>query len=244
MGHFITFLRTFFIQLLWNYDKMMNTGFFFALSPPLGHLSSSSREKELRRYNTYFNTHPFMASFIIGAVLRLEKEYEMTQNEELLSEIENIKLKLMGPLAALGDSLFWGGLKPFFILCTVIFLFMAPAPVGAAIGLILYWSGYNLIHIAFRFKGLDVGYRYGRSLIIYLKKLEIQKKVDFLRRTAIMLLGVFWGLGIIWLFSEGLGYGWPVLLSSVLIIFLIRRMPNILILGLTMVILLLGGILC
>jgi len=244
MGLFLTFLRTFFIQTLWNYDKMMNAGFFFALRPGMENLKEGQRSREVRRFNTYFNTHPFMASFIIGAVLRLEEEYCETGNEELVNEIENIKLKLMGPLAALGDSLFWGGLKPFFILCTVFFLFFAPSLPWAFAGLFLYWSGYNIIHLSFRLRGLTVGYRYGRSLIVFLKKLEIQKKVDFLRRTAIILLGVFWGLGIIWLFSEGLEYGWPFLLSSLLIILLVRRMPNILIVGLTMIILLLGGLLC
>ncbi|HPE28732.1 MAG TPA: PTS system mannose/fructose/sorbose family transporter subunit IID [Candidatus Mcinerneyibacteriales bacterium] len=244
MGFIMTFIRTFFIQALWNYDKMMNSGFFFALKPRLEKFAGIQREREVRRFNTYFNTHPFMASFIIGAVMRLEEEYYETGNEELATEIENIKLKLMGPLAALGDSLFWGGLKPFFILCSVFFLFFAPSLSWALTGLFLYWSGYNTIHLSFRYRGLTVGYRYGRSLIVFLKKLEIQKKVDFLRRTAIILLGVFWGLGITWLFSEGLEYGWPFLLSSLFIILLVRRMPNILIVGLTMIILLLGGRLC
>jgi hypothetical protein len=66
----------------------------------------------------YFNTHPYMALFVMGDILRLEEEY--AQGGKTLDEISLIKKQLGGPLAALGDKIFWSTWRPLMGLVGVI----------------------------------------------------------------------------------------------------------------------------
>ncbi len=236
------FARMLFIQALWNYNRMMGYGFCYILAPVVRKYGGTSPAQFAFRYDRYFNTHPFMAPFVMGAVAGLEKKYSETGDEELLRDIENIKLKLMGPLAALGDSFFWGALKPFFIFCASFAVFLSIDLRFAAASLVFYLLLYNLIRAAIMIRGFDGGFNKGKELIEDLKRLNLQKKVDLLRRTAIILLGTFWGFGMISMFYLDLRSALPLFAASLVIMALVRRLPNIIIFYFVLIILLIGGI--
>ncbi|MGH7738547.1 MAG: PTS system mannose/fructose/sorbose family transporter subunit IID, partial [bacterium] len=69
------FFRSFFLQTLWNFERYLNYGFAFALLPVFRKLyPAEARGAALVRHLEYFNTHPYMASFILGAAARMEAE--------------------------------------------------------------------------------------------------------------------------------------------------------------------------
>lgn len=102
-------VRSFFLQATWNFERMQHLGFCFALLPVLRwvHPDAGSRARidAVKRHLEFFNTHPVMAAPILGAAARLEAEGEG-------GTAQTCKLSLMGSYGAIGDSFFWGGLRP------------------------------------------------------------------------------------------------------------------------------------
>src|SRR5437762_2137011 len=70
-----TFLRSFFLQTLWNFERMQNVGFAFSMEPLLRRLgySKSVYHRVLRRQLMFFNTHPYFSSIVMGVVYAKEK---------------------------------------------------------------------------------------------------------------------------------------------------------------------------
>ncbi len=120
-------LRALLLQAAWNFERMQHLGFCFALLPLLRRLhpepGSPERREALRRHLEFFNTHPVMAAAILGAVARLEAEGQG-------GAAHSCKMALMGSYGAIGDSFFWGALRP------------AAGIVGATVGLL--WAGVGL----------------------------------------------------------------------------------------------------
>ncbi len=102
-------LRSLLVQATWNFERMQHLGFCFAMLPVLRWVHpdprSPARAEAVRRHLEFFNTHPIMAAAILGATARLEADGEGTA-------AQTCKLSLMGSYAAIGDSFFWGALRP------------------------------------------------------------------------------------------------------------------------------------
>lgn len=54
----------------------------------------------------FFNTHPFLVTFVMGIVLSLE------QSKADIQTIRSVRVAAMGPLGGIGDALFWFTLVP------------------------------------------------------------------------------------------------------------------------------------
>ena len=91
---------------------MQSIGFAYAIEPVLRKLYPDPAEYEsrIRLHLEYFNTQPFLASYILGAVIRMEEDRAMGRDAG--DDVPGLKATLMAPLGALGDSFFWGALKP------------------------------------------------------------------------------------------------------------------------------------
>ncbi len=186
--------RAFFIQSTWNNERMMNLGFCFCLLPRMPKLFNTESEKYkfVKRHMEYFNTHPYMASFIIGAVLKMEESGAGSASVNL-DQINKFKQRLSGPLGAVGDQLFWKQIKcvaTFIgILCYILF--------QNAYGVILFLLIYNLPHLVIQTRGLWLGYRLGENLI---KKFSFKIFFDYIKgfeKLAIFLIGVLMGSWLI-----------------------------------------------
>ena len=70
-----TFLRSFFLQALWNFERMQNIGFAFSIEPLLkrAHRSREAFTRSLRRHCEYFNVHPYFAPIVMGVIYNKEK---------------------------------------------------------------------------------------------------------------------------------------------------------------------------
>ncbi|MBI4801839.1 MAG: PTS system mannose/fructose/sorbose family transporter subunit IID [Elusimicrobia bacterium] len=129
------FLRSFFIQAGWNYERSQNLGFVFSLLPALKNIyvHPEALKRAVLRHLEVFNTQPYMAGFVIGNVARMEeglappffqKGQSTGENSEALEKnMQGIKQALASSFASIGDRVFWGRLKPLTTqLCIVIWL--------------------------------------------------------------------------------------------------------------------------
>ena len=140
-------LRSTFIQGSWNYERMQNGGWAFTMIPAIKRLykTKEDRAAALERHLEFFNTHPYVASPIIGVTLALEEE---RANDVPVDDvaIQGVKVGMMGPLAGIGDPVFWFTVKP--ILGA---LAASLAISGNILGPILYFVGWNFIRMALNF---------------------------------------------------------------------------------------------
>ena len=149
------FLRSFMIQATWNYKGMLNLGFLFTIMPGLSRLYQDPRRRleAARRHVGFFNTHPYLASYAVGAVLSAEEEV-VEKGEESFDSVIRLKRSLCGPLGALGDNLFWNRWRP---MCALIGIL--GAYLWGLWGPILFLVLYNIPHLFVRYRGLWASYR-------------------------------------------------------------------------------------
>ena len=103
--------------------------------------------RALQRHLVLFNTTPHLSTFIFGLSIAMEEENQ--RNPEFNEEsINAIKTSLMGPLAGIGDSIFWGSLK---VIAAGMGIYFAQQ--GSLLGPILALLVYNLPHLLCRWYG-------------------------------------------------------------------------------------------
>ncbi|MEE9269122.1 MAG: PTS system mannose/fructose/sorbose family transporter subunit IID [Candidatus Krumholzibacteria bacterium] len=154
---FRVFLRVLFLQGLLNRRGMQNLGFASAVAAA-GRVVDGDNALILRHLS-FFNCNPNFTPLIIGGVLRLEEERSEGKPVSE-SDIDRFKKSLSSPLAAMGDMLFLGGLKPLALTFACIF-----AIYKLLIGLLAVFLIYNLTIISFRLWGVYFGYAKGWELV-------------------------------------------------------------------------------
>ncbi len=186
------FLRTFFLQALWNFERLQNIGFLYILYPVFKSLykDKEERKKALLRHIGFFNTNPYMANIIIAMVINAENNIASGQ-EQNIKKPEMIKSVLAGPVAAIGDSFFWGTWRPFvsFVAILMIILSMNMFSVNFLwIAPIIFIVLYNVVHIAFRYWSLIVSFRLNDKMIKIVSKLEIKFMGDIFRIVGLIII--------------------------------------------------------
>lgn len=152
--------RSTFIQGSWNYERMQNGGWAYTLIPALKRLyhTKEDRSAALKRHLEFFNTHPYLASPIIGVTMALEEE---RANGAPIDDkaIQGVKVGMMGPLAGVGDPVFWFTVKPI-----IGALAASLAMAGNIMGPILYFVLWNAIRMAFLWYTQEFGYKAGSKI--------------------------------------------------------------------------------
>ena len=105
--------RSTFIQGSWNYERMQNGGWCYAIIPAIKKLYTTKEDRSaaLKRHLEFFNTHPYIASPIMGVTLALEEERANGAPVDDVA-IQGVKVGMMGPLAGVGDPVFWFTVRP------------------------------------------------------------------------------------------------------------------------------------
>lgn len=153
-------LRSTFLQGSWNYERMQNGGWAFAMIPAIKKLYKTKEERAdaLKRHLEFFNTHPYVASPIIGVTLALEEERANGAPIDDIT-IQGVKVGMMGPLAGIGDPVFWFTVKP--ILGA---LAASLAMSGNILGPFIYFFAWNIIRMAFMWYTQEFGYKAGSRI--------------------------------------------------------------------------------
>lgn len=153
-------LRSTFLQGSWNYERMQNGGWAFAMIPAIKRLYKTKEERSaaLKRHLEFFNTHPYVASPILGVTLALEEERSNGTEVDDIT-IQGVKVGMMGPLAGIGDPVFWFTVRP--ILGA---LGASLAINGNILGPIIFFVAWNFIRMAFTWYTQEFGYKVGSSI--------------------------------------------------------------------------------
>lgn len=178
--------RSFFEMASINYERFQALGFLFSMAPVLKKLYPDKEDlkKAMKRHMEMYNSHPWMINPILGTVVAMEEKNANGENME--EAINGVKVGLMGPFAGIGDSLFWGTLRP--ILAGI---GAAMALNGNILGPIIFLILWNIINFGFRKWSLDYGYKMGMSMLKDMKKSNIVQKVtEGASVLGLMVLGV------------------------------------------------------
>ncbi|WP_462412830.1 PTS system mannose/fructose/sorbose family transporter subunit IID [Neobacillus sp. Marseille-QA0830] len=152
--------RSTFLQGSWNYERMQNGGWAYTMIPAIKKLykSQEDRSAALKRHLEFFNTHPYVASPIIGVTLALEEERANGAPVDDTA-IQGVKVGMMGPLAGIGDPVFWFTVRP--ILGA---LGASLALTGNILGPIIFFVLWNLIRMGFTWYTQEFGYKAGSKI--------------------------------------------------------------------------------
>lgn len=149
-----------FLQGSWNYERMQNGGWCYSLIPAIKKLypNKDDQVKALKRHLEFYNTHPYVSAPVMGVTLALEEE---RANGVAVTDtaIQGVKVGMMGPLAGVGDPVFWYTVRP--ILGA---LGASLALSGSLAGPILFFVAWNVIRIAFLWYSQEFGYNAGSNI--------------------------------------------------------------------------------
>ncbi|MHA1596187.1 MAG: PTS system mannose/fructose/sorbose family transporter subunit IID [Candidatus Asgardarchaeia archaeon] len=173
------FWRSWLLQHSLNFERMEALGYLVAILPALKKLHPDKEELKvwLKTHLEFFNTTPYTATPIMGIDLAME---EAGADPETVSAI---KTALMGPLAGIGDPVYWFTLATFSY--TLGASFAIDGHLWAPIIPLIIW-----IPLAWgsKYWMLVEGYRRGMQLVEELKEFMEQIK-DYMSAFAIMMLG-------------------------------------------------------
>lgn len=152
--------RSTFLQGSWNYERMQNLGWAYSLIPAIKKLYTKKEDQAaaLERHLEFFNTHPYVAAPILGVTLALEEEKANGASIDDAA-IQGVKIGMMGPLAGIGDPVFWFTVRP--ILGA---LGASLAASGNIIGPLLFFVLWNAIRMAFLWYTQELGYKAGSEI--------------------------------------------------------------------------------
>jgi mannose PTS system EIID component len=197
LDYLTAFFRTFSLQASWNIERYLNYGFAYVMAAVLKKIYPNpvERTQALTRHLEYFNTHPYMASFILGAVIRMEREKQLlprARQKQKGDEISALKMGLMGPMGGLGDNLFWATIRPYCGLLAVILVLTHAFPMEGQFWLVplIYLAVFNVPHFGVRLAGFVLGLKHGDQMALTLRRFNFQKVIRGLKLASTLLLGV------------------------------------------------------
>ncbi|MDP9081748.1 MAG: PTS system mannose/fructose/sorbose family transporter subunit IID [Bacteroidota bacterium] len=167
------FLRSMALEANFNFETWQNTGFAFAIIPVLKRLYTTKEAmvKALKRHLQFFNTSPYGSTLILGITAAME-EQNSNDAEFDAESIGSVKLGLMGPLAGVFDSLFWGTFK---VIAAGVGTSLAIK--GNIMGPILFLLIFNVPHLVLRYNLTFIGYRAGTKFLQNLAKNNVMDRL-------------------------------------------------------------------
>lgn len=167
------FLREITYEHTWNYERMGNVGFCFSMYPVLKKLYPDKKDlaATMKRHLTLYQTSHYLATFQMGITAAMEEENAQDADFDTDS-IGAVKTALMGPIAGIGDSLFWGTIK---VIATGIGCSLALQ--GNILGPILFLLIFNIPAYLCRWFGVFLGYKMGRESMAKIVESGLMKVV-------------------------------------------------------------------
>ena len=168
--------RSLFLQASFNYERMQAAGWLYGILPGLQkiHTDKEDLSKSMKHNLEFFNTHPFLVTFVMGIILSLEQQKADTNT------IRAVRVAAMGPLGGIGDAIFWFTLVPITAGITA-----NMAINGSLAGPILFLLIFNAVQFIIRYWLMHWSYNLGSKAIDILTK----NAKEFTRSAS--MLGVF-----------------------------------------------------
>lgn len=146
----------------WNFERMQALGFCYCMVPAIKRLYPENNEERrlaIKRHLEFFNTQPYVAAPVLGVTLAME---EQRANGAPIDDaaINGLKVGLMGPLAGVGDPIFWGTVRPVFAA-----LGAGIAMSGSLLGPLLFFVLFNIVRLLTLYYGVAYGYQKGVDIV-------------------------------------------------------------------------------
>lgn len=217
---------------------MAGSGFAFCMIPLLRSrgLSGDRLDEAARSHLGTFNSHPYLAGVVLGAVARMEGQGVDAET------IERFKRAIQGSLGGLGDVLIWGAWRPATLLLALVLTWAGTPPwVPICVFLVVYNGG----HLILRWWGYSCGLQYGKDVAAQLRGAELSRVADRASMGGALLLGILVGAflvshlaaedaGALWSFAGfaafgvGLNFGHSVLRGSTFVVVLMITLLTVL----------------
>jgi len=165
-------------QLGWNYERMQGSGYLYTILPQLRKMygdDTPELKEMMQTHAQFFNTSNFFNTMITGIDMAIEEK----EGIDAQDTVAGLKAGLMGPFAAIGDSIF-GALLPTIFGALAANMAINGNPIGAFI-----WMAVNFGVMFFRWQQLEFAYKEGVELVT-----TMQHRLSALTDAATM-LGVF-----------------------------------------------------
>lgn len=148
--------RSLFLQASFNYERMQAAGWLYGILPGLQkiHKDKDDLSSSMQHNLEFFNTHPFLVTFVMGIVLSLE------QQKADINTIRSVRVAAMGPLGGIGDAIFWYTLVPITAGITA-----NMAINGSIAGPILFLIIFNAVQFGVRYGLMHWSYNLGSKAI-------------------------------------------------------------------------------
>lgn len=155
------FWRAFLLPACYSMDRMQAPGFAYSMIPILKKLYKTKDKlgEACMRHSEVYNTTFAVSPFILGIATAMEEEAASNPDFDVQS-INSVKVALMGPLAGIGDTFFWGTFR---VIASGIGTSLALS--GNILGPLLFLLVYNIPHYLTRYFGITLGYRLGTNSI-------------------------------------------------------------------------------
>ena len=167
------FFRSLALEANFNFETWQNTGFAFTIIPALKRLYTNKNDmaKALKRHLQLFNTSPYGSTLVFGITAAMEEQN--SQDPDFDDEsISSVKLGLMGPLAGVFDSLFWGTFK---VIAAGVGTSLAIK--GNILGPVIFILIFNVPHLLLRYNLTFLGYNAGTKFLQGLAKSNVMDKL-------------------------------------------------------------------
>jgi PTS system mannose-specific IID component len=163
--------RNTFAQGSWNFERMQHLGFLYTMVPVIKRLypDKEDRVAAMKRHMEFYNTQPYLTAPILGVVLALEEDKANGAPVDDAT-INGVKVGMMGPLAGVGDPVFWATLRPILGALAATF-----ALNGNIMGPILFFVLWNAIRMGFLWVTQEFGYKQGVAITADLSGGILQK---------------------------------------------------------------------
>ncbi|URJ23378.1 PTS mannose transporter subunit IID [Blochmannia endosymbiont of Camponotus sp. C-003] len=170
------FIRSNIFQGSWNFERMQALGFCFSMIPVIRRLypkNSKDQKEAIKRHLEFFNTHPYVAAPILGVTMAMEEQKANGATTIDNASINGLKVGLMGPLAGVGDPIFWGTARPVFAA-----LGAGVAIEGNLLGPCLFFILFNTVRLTTRYYGITYGYQKGIRIVHDMEGGVLQKLTE------------------------------------------------------------------
>ncbi|MEI5993653.1 PTS system IID component [Enterococcus sp. 4G2_DIV0659] len=136
---------------------MQNLAFAYTMAPIIRKLYKTKEERSaaLTRHLEFMSITPHISTLLFGITSAMEEENSKNADFDSAS-ISAVKSSLMGPIAGIGDSFFWGTLK---VIATGIAISLSKE--GNIFGPLAFLLIINIPHFVLRYICLDKGIKLG-----------------------------------------------------------------------------------
>lgn len=161
--------------LIFCFSRLMGPSFAYGLYPFLNWIYEGKDKQDkieaLQRTSQFWNCEATMHSLGLGIIASMEKDHLETGNTSVES-IQAIRAALIGPLSAVGDTIFWVVWR---VLVTGVALTFSLQ--GSIVGPLLFIIAYNVPKYILSYYLQFLGYSMGSNILVSMGESGLMQKI-------------------------------------------------------------------